>query len=209
MDVVNQDTRRYTRTAMLLHWLVAVLIIGNVVLVWVIGWFPDALVRPAIDTHKSIGITVLGLVLLRVLWRLSHPPPPLPRSYPRIERVGAQTAHLLLYALILGLPISGWIHDSAFKDAAAHPLHLFGVVPWPRIAPIMALDPITKAHVHTVWYEVHTYLAYALYGLLALHVLGALKHQFVDGKSEFARILPLRRGPERDGVAPGGARGGR
>ena len=209
MDVVNQNTGRYTHIAMLLHWLVAVLIIGNVVLIWVIGWFPDPLVRPAIDTHKSIGITVLGLVLLRVLWRLSHRPPPLPHAYPRVERVGAQAAHLVLYLLILGLPISGWIHDSAFKDAEAHPLRLFGLVPWPRIAPIMALDPITKAHVHTVWFQVHTYLAYVLYGLLALHVLGALKHQLLDGEPEFARILPLRRRTQRDGAAPGVARGGR
>ena len=192
VDVVNRNAGQYTRTAMLLHWLVAVLIVGNVVLVWVIGWFPDALVRPAIDTHKSIGITVLGLVLLRVLWRLSHPPPPLPRAYPKVERVAAQAAHLVLYLLILGLPISGWIHDSAFKDAASHPLRLFGLVPWPRIAPIMALDPVAKAHVHTVWYQVHAYLAYVLYGLLALHVLGALKHQFVERQPEFARILPLR-----------------
>ena len=87
MEVAN----RYTRTAMLLHWLVAVLIVANVVLVWVLDSFPDGWVRPAIDTHKSIGITVLGLALLRVLWRLSHKPPAMPRSYPRLERAGAGT----------------------------------------------------------------------------------------------------------------------
>ena len=189
MEVAN----RYTRTAMLLHWLVAVLIVGNLVLVWVLDSFPDGWVRPAIDTHKSIGITVLGLALLRVLWRLSHKPPAMPRSYPRLERAGAHAAHLLLYGLILGLPISGWIHDSAFKDAAAHPLYLFGLVPWPRIAPIMALDPVTKEHVHSVWFQIHGSLAYALYGLLALHVLGALKHQFVDGEAELGRMLPWGR----------------
>ena len=73
-------SERYTGTAMALHWLVALLVIGNLVLVWTIGSLPDAMVRPAIDTHKSIGITVLGLALLRVLWRLSHPPPPLPAT---------------------------------------------------------------------------------------------------------------------------------
>ena len=189
MEVAN----RYTRTAMVLHWLVAVLIIANLVLVWTVDLFPDGMVRPVIDLHKSIGLTVLGLVLLRVLWRLSHRPPDMPRSYPRLERVAAHTAHLLLYVLILGLPISGWIHDSAFKDAAAHPLRLFWVVPWFRIGPIMALDPATKEQVHSFWFSVHASLAYVLYALLALHVLGALKHQFVDGEAELGRIWPWGR----------------
>ena len=188
-----QVANRYTRTAMLLHWLVAVLIIANLVLVWVIGLFPDDLVRPAINTHKSIGLTVLGLVVLRVLWRLSHRPPALPRSYPRVERAGAHLAHFLLYLLILGLPISGYIHDSAFKDAAANPLTLFGLVTIPRWPSITALDPATKERVHAFWFSVHGSLGYALYGLLALHVLGALKHQFVDREGEFGRMLPWGR----------------
>ncbi len=185
---------------MLLHWLVAILIFANLALVWTVDWFPDGLVRPIIDTHKSIGITVLGLALLRVLWRLSHRPPPLPPSYPRLERAGAHAAHLLLYLLILGLPISGWIHDSAFKDAAAHPLRLFGLVPWPRIAPIMALDPATKERVHALWFQIHGWLAYALYALVALHVLGALKHQFIDRHAELDRMLPRWPGRPATGV---------
>jgi cytochrome b561 len=189
MEVAN----RYTRTAMVLHWLVALLIVANVAMILVVDLLPDSMVRPVIDLHKSIGLTVLGLVLLRVLWRLSHRPPALPRSYPWLERVGAHTAHGLLYLLILGLPISGWIHDSAFKDAAAHPLTLFGVIPWFRIGPIMALDPATKEQVHAFWFSVHASLAYALYVILALHILGALKHQFIDKKAEFGRILPWGR----------------
>ena len=189
MEIAN----RYTRTAMLLHWLVAVLIIGNLVLVWTISSLPDAQVRPAIDLHKSIGITVLGLAILRLLWRFAHRPPALPRSYPRLEKAGAHAAHLMLYLLIFGLPISGWIHDSAFKDAAAHPLVLFGVIPWFRIGAIAHLDPATKERVHAFWYSVHASLAYVLYALLALHVLGALKHQFVDKEAEFGRILPWGR----------------
>ena len=188
-----QVTKRYTRTAMVFHWLVAVLIIGNVALILAVDLFPDEQVRPVINLHKSIGLTVLGLALLRVLWRLSHRPPALPRSYPRIERVGAHAAHIMLYVLILGLPLSGWIHDSAFKDAAAHPLVLFGVIPWFRIGPIMALDPATKEAVHSFWFAVHQWLAYVLYALVALHILGALKHQFVDGEGEFGRMLPWGR----------------
>ncbi len=190
---VTQQAGRYTRTAMLLHWLVAVLIVANVVLAWTAERFPDALVRPAIDTHKSIGITVLGLALLRVLWRLSHPPPALPRAYPRAERRAAHAAHLVLYGLILALPLSGWIHDSAFSAAATTPLRLFGLVPWPRIGPIMRLDPVAKEHVHAVWYGVHVWLAYTLYALVALHVLGALKHQLLDREGVLGRMLPWGR----------------
>ena len=196
--MAGRVANRYTGLAMLLHWLIAALIIGNLALIWIIGLLPDAMVRPAIDTHKSIGLTVLGLALLRVLWRFAHRPPALPRSYPRIERLGAHVAHLLLYILILGLPISGWIHDSAFKDAAAHPLTLFGVIPWFRIGAIMRLDPVTKEQVHATWFQIHSSLGYALYGLLALHVLGALKHQFVDKQAEFGRILPWGRAESID-----------
>ena len=183
-----QVANRYTRTAMTLHWLMAVLIVGNVVLIWVVDWFPDGMVRPVIDTHKSIGITVLGLVLLRILWRLTHRPPAMPGSYPRLERFGAHAAHILLYGLMLGLPLSGWIHDSAFKDAAAHPLYLFGLVPWPRIGPIMALDPAVKEPVHALWFQIHVAMSYVLYALLALHILGALKHQFLDKEPELQRM---------------------
>ena len=194
---------RYTGTAMALHWLVALLVIGNLVLVWTIGSLPDPMVRPAIDLHKSIGITVLGLALMRVLWRLSHPPPPLPAAYPRRERLLAHAAHLALYALILGLPLSGWIHDSAFKDAAAHPLRLFGLVPWPRIGPIMALDPATKAAVHATWFRIHGLLAYGLYVLLALHLLGVLKHHLLDRDPVLQRMLPSRRAARPAGIVAG------
>ena len=188
----GQVANRYTRVAMLLHWLIAALIIANLALVWVVDDLPDGWIRPAVNTHKSIGLTVLGLALLRVLWRVGHKPPALPRSYPALERLGAHAAHLLLYGLILALPLSGWIHDSAFKDAAAHPLTIFGL-PWFRIGLITQLDPAAKERVHATWFAIHSALAYGLYGLLALHVLGALKHQFIDGEAEFGRILPWGR----------------
>ncbi|MBE7209539.1 MAG: cytochrome b [Gluconacetobacter diazotrophicus] len=181
---------RYTRTAMALHWAVAALVIGNLALAWSIGWFPDIAVRPAIDTHKSIGITVLGLVLMRVLWRLGHPPPPLPADHPRWERGMAHAAHAGLYALILAMPVSGWIHDSAFKDAARFPLRLFGLVPWPRIGAIMRMDPAAKEALHARWFAIHVWLSYALLALLALHLLGVLKHELLDGKPVLGRMLP-------------------
>jgi cytochrome b561 len=179
---------RYTRIAAILHWLVALLIVLNVALGLGADSFPDGLIRPVIDLHKSIGLTVLGLVLLRILWRLSHPPPPLPVSYPPLERKGAHAAHMVLYALMLVLPVSGWLHDSAFKDAAAHPLRLFWAIPWFRISAVADLNPAAKEQAHTVLYAVHVWAGYVLYALVALHIIGALKHQFIDHEAELARM---------------------
>ncbi|MCQ8277095.1 cytochrome b/b6 domain-containing protein [Acetobacteraceae bacterium KSS8] len=187
------SAQRYTRTAMVLHWLVAVLVIANLSYTWFISSLPDSAVRPAIDLHKSFGLTVLGLVLLRILWRLSHRPPPLPDSMPALERGGAHLAHALLYVLILALPITGWIHDSAFKFAAQHPLTLFWTIPWFRIAAIADLPPAQKEAVHAFWFSVHVWLSYVLIALLALHLLGVIKHQVFDRNPVLGRMLPARR----------------
>lgn len=144
--------------------------------------------RPVIDTHKSTGITVLGLVLLRILWRIGHRPPALPRSYARWERVAAHVAHGALYALMLLLPLSGWLHDSAWKDAATHPMRLFGLVAWPRIGFVMDIEPVTKERLHDLFGAIHTALGYVLYGLLALHIGAALKHQWLDRERELQRM---------------------
>jgi cytochrome b561 len=181
---------RYTRVAIYLHWGIAALMLVNLVLVWFVDDLPDDWVRPAIDTHKSIGITVLGLVLLRVLWRLGHPPPPLPPETSVFDRVGAAIGHGALYFLMFALPLSGWLHDSAWKDAATHPMSLFWLVPWPRIGWIEAIEPGLKEHLHDVFYVYHRWFGYALYGLFALHVGGALKHQWFDRQPELQRMLP-------------------
>ena len=179
---------RYTRTAMVLHWLVAGLIMANVALGVAAESFPEAWIRTAIDLHKSIGITVLGLALMRVLWRLTHAPPPAAAGHGRLERLAAHATHLALYGLILALPLSGWLHDSAFAYAAQHPLRLFGLVPWPRIGIIEAMAPDAKMRFHAQWFSIHVALSYALYALFALHVAGALKHQLWDRERAVQRI---------------------
>jgi cytochrome b561 len=181
---------RYTRTAIALHWMIAVLIVVNVLLALSADYLPDDWVRPVIDTHKSIGITVLGLALMRLLWRATHRPPALPPSYPRWERIGAHAAHAALYVLIFALPLSGWLHDSAWKDAATHPMTLFGMIPWPRIGWVMNVEPTAREQLHDRFGALHTWFGYVLYGLFALHVIGALKHQWLDREQELQRMLP-------------------
>ena len=184
---VIRPAAQYTRVAAGLHWVMAVLIVGNVMLALVAESLPENWIRPGIDLHKSIGLTVLGLVVLRVLWRVAHPPPELPSGYPGWQKRASHTAHMILYGLMVLLPVSGWLHDSAFKYAGKHPLMLYWVVPWFRIGAVESMEPAAKEEFHSVLYTVHTVSAYALYGLLALHILGALKHQW-DGARELQRM---------------------
>jgi len=179
---------KYTPAAVILHWLIAVLIGINICLGLGAGYVPDAYVRHIVDLHKSIGITVLGLAFLRLAWRLTHRPPALPADYRRWEARAAQAAHVALYILIFALPVTGWIHDSAWSAAASHPMSLYWVIPWFRLGFITVLDPAIKDAVHTLFGNIHTYLGYALYTVLGLHVLGALKHQFFDKQPELQRM---------------------
>lgn len=179
---------RYTRTAVVLHWVMALLIVVNVTLALAVDSLPDAWQRPVIDTHKSIGITVLGLVLLRLLWRWGHPPPPLPAAYARWEQRLSHAAHALFYLLMLALPLSGWLHDSAWKLADRYPMRWFGLFEWPRIGFMTALPADEKAHWHDLLGNIHTALAYGLYALLALHIAGALKHQWLDRQAQLQRM---------------------
>ena len=188
----DEPTKAYSGVAMALHWAIALLILINLILVWTVDFFPDVFTRPIVDTHKSIGITVLGLALLRVFWRIGHKPPPLPENYPAWEKKLAQGAHWLLYGLIFCLPFSGWLHDSAWKGAASHPFYLYGVIPFPRWWFLTDLDPVRKEAMHTLLFQFHAAFAYVLYAAVGLHVLGALKHQFWDREEEFQRMVPVR-----------------
>ena len=182
--------QRYTTPAIVLHWLIAAMIIVNVALAWIWDSLPDADVRPTINMHKSIGITVLGFAILRLLWRATHRPPEFPTSYQRWERRLSQGVHGLLYFLMFALPLTGWIMDSAWAKAAANPIHWFGLFDFPRIGAIMRLDPATKKQIHEGFGALHSLSAKLLYGLLALHVGGALKHQWLDRERELQRMWP-------------------
>jgi cytochrome b561 len=187
---IPMSAKRYTRTAVVLHWLVALLVLVNVCLALSVDHLPERWVRPVIDAHKSTGITVLGLVLLRILWRAGHAPPPLPVRYAPWERLASATVHGVLYLLMLSLPLSGWMHDSAWKDAATHPMQLFGLVPWPRIGAIESVEPVAREALHTLLGTIHTALGYALYALLAVHIGAVLKHHLIDHEPELQRIWP-------------------
>lgn len=195
--------RRYSRLAMLLHWLVALGIVCNFAIVWTVDSLPESAQRPAVDLHKSIGLTVLGLAIMRLLWRYAHPPPAMPDTYRPWERRLAHGVHYGLYGLIFLMPITGWIHDSAWKGAPQHPLNLFWVIPWFRIGFIKDMDPAAKEHLHDLFSQIHGALGTLLLALFALHVAGVLKHQWLDREPELQRMMP--EGALADPVRPVGS----
>ena len=178
---------RYTRTAIVLHWFIAIGIITNVALAWIWPLVADERVRPMIDLHKSVGITVLGLAIMRLLWRLTHRPPAMALGYKAWEVRTAHLVHWLLYLVIFAMPLTGWIMDSAWKDAATHPMQLFGLFEWPRLGFIMHMPPATREQVHTIFGNAHSLIAWLVYILFFLHVAGALKHQLA-GHKELQRM---------------------
>lgn len=187
---MSSITNKYTHTAIALHWLIALLIFVNLVLGLAADSMPDDWLRPAMSTHKSIGITVLGLVLMRLLWRFTHQPPPLPTAYPRWERIAAHSAHIALYLLMIAIPVSGLLTDSTGKSALQWKLYWFGLFEWPRIDSLMQLEPVYKKQLHHLFGDIHEWLSFVLMGLWVVHVAAALKHQFIDKHPELQRMLP-------------------
>lgn len=171
---------RYRAPAIVLHWLVAVLIFG----LFPLGlYMSDLALSPRklelYAWHKWFGITVLLLVVLRLLWRLGHRPPPLPDSLPRWQAHAAEALHKLLYLLILAIPLSGW----ALSSAAGVQVVWWGVLPLPNLlAPDHALARQLA--------EVHEWLNFTMAALVAAHVGAALKHQFIDRDGVLLRMLP-------------------
>jgi cytochrome b561/polyisoprenoid-binding protein YceI len=181
--------RRYSRVAMLLHWAIAATLLFQIGLGLRMDGPPGPETFAVFQLHKSIGITILALTLIRLIWRLVTPPPPLSATLLPIERWLAHAVHIGFYVLLLGLPLTGWLLVSSSKTAV--PTILYGIVPFPAAPGVGALDAATKASVNDAAEFSHVALVYAAYVLLALHIAGALKHQFVDREPDLGRMLPL------------------
>jgi cytochrome b561 len=169
------------------------------VLAWSFDFMAPDWLRNLVDIHKSIGLAVLGLAIMRPLWRATHTPPPPLHAGPAWEHGAAHAAHWILYGLIFLLPISGWMHDSAWKGAIEHPMKWFFIIPWFRFGAIDHVTPAAKEHLHS---------------RPLAHVAGALKHQFLQGMPELQRMWPATRrtpiarplpAPPTLGAAPTGA----
>ena len=170
----------YNGIAKTLHWLVFALMSGA----FVIGFYmTDLPLGPQklqlYSWHKWNGVTIFALVLLRLSWRLFNPPPALPAGMPNWERRAAEASHRLLYVLMLAMPITGWLMSSAKGFQTVW----FGVLPLPDL--LHKNPPLGAALA-----EVHTTLGYIILGFVALHVLAALKHHFIDRDDVLSRMTP-------------------
>ena len=159
----------YTRFAKLMHWLLALAIL----LTFSFGLYmvelpfsPQRLKQ--YNWHKWTGMTILILSCLRLLWRLTHRPPALPAGLPVWQRLASSGTHALMYALFFAIPLAGW----AYSCALGFPIVLYGVIELPCM---LARDPELAKTLKLV----HQYLAYCLAGLVSIHVLAALQHQFI------------------------------
>ena len=185
---------RYTSVAIALHWLIAFMVIGQLAG----GLFMRNLLNEQAELkfelfqwHKSFGITVLLLTLVRLGWRLTHKPPPLPPAMPGWEKLAARVSHAGFYVLLLVIPLVGWLIVSSSPFADSVQTYLFGVVHWPHL-PFFDGVADRKALSHN-FAEVHEYLGFAMIGLIGLHVLAALKHHFVDDDSVLGHMIPFVR----------------
>jgi len=170
----------YGWLAIAMHWLVALAVVGMFALgLWMtgLGYYHDWYHRaPAL--HRAVGIVLFALVLLRLGWRLVNPPPPLQTTISVRQRALARWGHRLLYALLLLVPVAGYLIGTAKGD----PVDVFG---WFEVPALVHGLPGQE----DIAGEVHEYLAFALIGLAAVHALAGLKHEFIDSCRTLRRML--------------------
>ena len=190
---MGPSTSRYSTIAMALHWAIAALILIQIGLGWwMADWVPDhSPAQEKIETlHISLGLTTLLLIAVRIGVRFAMPPPPLPAGLAGWETALSSAGHILFYALMIALPLSGWALVSVHKG----PIGFWGLE-WPKLP---GLD-FLKTPDHKPWREAlqeshTTVFVYLMLANLALHVAGGLKHQF-DGHPVMWRIVPFLKRP--------------
>ncbi len=186
----RNSASRYGMVAIGFHWLIAAAILGMLVLGTImVEISPASPLKFALyQWHKSIGISILVLSLLRLAWRFANPVPPLPAGLQWWEIAAARGTHVGFYALMILLPVSGWAMVSVSPWNI--PTILYGIVELPHL-PLRGMIEDHKG-AESALKEVHEWLGWGVVALLALHVAGALKHHFVMRDDTLLRMLPGR-----------------
>ncbi|WP_394694120.1 cytochrome b [Hyphobacterium sp.] len=185
------QTQRYSTVAITLHWLIAVLIIVMIFAGWRTDDMRQALlagdmsvdpqtVAMLFNWHKTIGLLILTLSIVRLVWRLTHKQPSLPEGMNGFERFAATATHWAFYVLIIGMPLFGWIAASA----SSFPSYFLNM----ESLPIPQLVGDDEA-LYGVVAQIHSKSAWAILGLLALHIAAALKHHFIDRDDVLTRMV--------------------
>jgi cytochrome b561 len=184
---VNGD--RFNPLQRLLHWVMAICILSMLFIG--VGFASTITPKylPLVTAHKTLGIVILVLALIRLAVRLRYGAPPLPATLPAPMKLAASLSHYALYVLMIGMPLLGW----AMLSAAAYPVVLYGNIRLPQILP-------QNDMLHTVLWDAHFYLAYAFYAVILLHIAAALFHALVLRDGVFQSMAPE---PSRLKVAAG------
>lgn len=172
---------KYSKTAIALHWIIAILVVTNVTLASMSEDLPRAAKAAYMNPHKAIGVSILMLSLFRLFWRLGHKPPAMPDAITGWQAKLGKTVHALFYFLILAVPLSGWILASAHPQAP--PISFFGL--FEITLPLGKSESLAE-----IGGDAHDILTKPLVILIILHVIGALKHQFADRVPFIQRMWP-------------------
>jgi cytochrome b561 len=178
---------RYGAVSQIFHWIIAALIVVQFALAWSAEDLPNGLHKLALlARHKSFGMTILMLAILRLLWRLTHTAPPLPDGMSRWQRLGARITHVALYTLLFIMPLTGWMMSSAKNYAVSW----FGLFTWPNlVGKNEAAFNFLRA--------THDTLSNLLFAVAVLHILAALKHHFWNRDDVLVRMLPFTKSARR------------
>jgi cytochrome b561 len=172
----RNETHKYGAVSQVLHWLI---VLGLIASYFVAEAAEDDQVGGLMGLHRSIGITILALAVLRLLWRLYDRTPPWPATMAGYERVIARATHWTFYALLFALPVTGWLLSSAEGDAV-------------RYFDLFDLPALSTGVDEDTFEELHEALFNVLLAFAALHVVGALKHHFWDHDRVLRSMLPGR-----------------
>jgi cytochrome b561 len=178
--MARNDIESWTGIAKLFHWLMALLIFAQIALGLVaVSWHISPMKLNLFVWHKSLGMLILALLVLRLSWRLMQRAPELPWEMPLWERAAAQFSHFMLYALMVALPLTGWVISSASNV----PFKIFWTLPLPAItAPDKALADLFAT--------IHGWLVTLLALVLTAHIGAALRHHYVKKDTVLSRMLP-------------------
>lgn len=182
---------RYSAVAVTLHWLMAVLLFMQIMGGWTMtdDATPRAQAFQMFQMHKSFGFTILALSFVRLAWRIMNPPPPPPADMPGWQKMVAEWTHFGFYALMIGIPLSGWIMISTAPYTVT--TMWFGLFEIPKINALAGLDAAAKKVWNEAGNSAHSALVWGTIGLWALHVGAALKHHFMDRDDVLTRMIPF------------------
>jgi len=178
---VSPTTDRYDPVQIGFHWLTAGLVVAGILLIWATSLTPRGPLHTNLFfLHRSFGLTIFVVTILRLIWRATHAAPPPPVTMPAWQSRAATAAHRLLYALLIIMPITGFIDGAA----GGHPVSFFFLFDLPLLPQNKPLADLAGA--------IHGTLQWAVYGLVGLHAAAALRHHFVIGDGVLRRMLPQR-----------------